>query len=316
MQHAVCFIAGPTASGKSDFALALAKRWSAEIVNADSMQIYSDLDVLTARPSKTDQAGIPHHLYGHIDGSMAYDAAKYAEEASALILNRVNAGTPIILVGGTGLYFKALLEGFASVPDIPEVVRSEVLALAEQSAEELYTALSREDPVMAARLNLLDRQRVGRALEVIRATGKSLSEFQAQDHEGPLGALDREGRILKIRFMPDRDKLYARCNARFDKMIDGGALEEVEALMKRQLSSRLPVMRALGVSQLAAYLSGQHSLEEASDSVKMHTRRFAKRQLTWMRNQFDAWKAFNLKYNDKQNEILIDKITKILLTTE
>ena len=284
------FIAGPTASGKSAFALEVAGRRDAVIINADSMQVYRDLPVLTACPSSEEQASAPHRLYGFLDGAQACSVAFWADKAMAEIESAWNADKLPILAGGTGMYFKVLLDGIAKIPDIPDDIRASVRrdCLLEGS-ETLHRELQGIDPEAAARLAPGDSQRISRAVEVFRATGTPLSIWQQDTPPGPMAKLDRAGGVDKIAIIPERGTLYRRCDLRFDKMVESGAIEEVEALVARQLSPDLPIMRALGVPALTAYLAGSVSLEAASADAKMQTRRFAKRQLTWLRNQFSQW---------------------------
>ena len=273
-------IAGPTASGKSALALDLAERTGGVIVNADASQVYRDLRVLSARPSPAEEVRAPHHLYGIVDGAMACSAADWAAMARTAIGEAHSAGKIPILVGGTGLYIRTLLEGIAPVPSIPDEVRAEVRALADP-----HTALMAEDLTMAARLRPSDRQRSARALEVMRATGRSLDAWQAETVGGIAANVELRSYIVEI----DRAALYARCDRRFDLMIAEGALDEVTALVARQLPPELPVMKALGVPPLIRYLAGMLPLHEATAAAKRDTRRYAKRQLTWFRNQNPTW---------------------------
>ncbi len=291
------FIAGPTASGKSAFALEVADRRDGIIINADSMQVYRDLPVLTACPSTEEQASAPHRLYGFLDGAEVCSAAFWAEKAMAEIESAWKANKLPILVGGTGMYFKVLLDGIAKIPDIPDDIRSGVRSECQNNGSEaLHKELQGIDPEAAARLAPGDSQRISRAMEVFRATGIPLSTWQQDTPPGPMAKLDRAGGVDKIAIIPERSELYRRCDLRFDQMLTEGAIAEVEALMARQLSPEFPIMRALGVPALAAYLSGLVSLDEASAEAKMQTRRFAKRQLTWLRNQFSHWNGDFAQY--------------------
>lgn len=284
------FIAGPTASGKSTFALEVAERRGGIIINADSMQVYHDLPVLTACPSKEEQGRAPHRLYEFLDGSEVCSAAFWAEAAIKEIESAWANDKLPILVGGTGMYFKVLLDGIAKIPEIPGEIRVAVRKeCAEHGSAALHTQLLSVDPVTAERLAPGDSQRISRAVEVMRATGVPLSEWHKNTEPGPMMELDRAGHIDKHVIIPERAELYNRCDKRFDLMIQAGAVEEVEALADRKLSPELPIMRALGVPPLLAYLNGEIGLEEASEEAKMQTRRFAKRQLTWLRNQFSHW---------------------------
>ena len=273
-------IAGPTASGKSALALGLAERIGGVIVNADASQVYRELRLLSARPSPAEEARAPHKLYGVIDGATACSAADWAALARAAVAEAHAAGATPILVGGTGLYIRTLLDGIAPVPDIPDEIRAEVRALADP-----HGALAAEDPAMAARLRPSDRQRSARALEVMRTTGRSLADWQAHTFGGIAEAVELQAHVVEI----DRDTLYDRCDRRFDLMLAAGALDEVAALARRALSPELPVMKALGVPPLLDHLAGRLSLAEAAAIAKRDTRRYAKRQLTWFRHQTAGW---------------------------
>lgn len=274
-------IAGPTASGKSALALELATRRGGVVINADASQVYADLRVLSARPSPQEEAQAPHRLYGVVDGSVACSTAMWAGMAKQAIREAHESGTIPVLVGGTGMYIRTLLEGIAPVPQIAADVRAEVRALADP-----YPALAVEDPVMAARLRPSDRQRVARALEVKRATGRSLAEWQSGNEGGIADEVELQAHVVEI----DRELLYAHCDARFDAMLAQGALDEVAALRERDLQPELPVMKALGVPPLLRHLAGELTLDEAAEIAKRDTRRYAKRQLTWFRNQTALWK--------------------------
>lgn len=279
----VALIAGPTASGKSDLAveLALALEHSgrpALIINADSAQVYRDLAVLSARPSETDMRGVEHRLFGVWDGAQPCSAADWAAAAKREIENAHLAGSVPILVGGTGLYLRTLLEGIAPVPPIEPSVRAAVRALPTPQA---YAALQMEDPDRAAVLRPADTTRIARALEVVRSTGKPLGFWQEKRVGGIGDSIDLHPLIL----LPEREWLYQRCDQRFAQMLDRGAADEVAALLSRGLSPDLPVMRAIGVREIAGFLEGAWSREEAVARGGQATRRYAKRQYTWLRHQ-------------------------------
>ena len=284
-------ITGPTASGKSALALELAKQHGSAIINADSMQVYDTLRVLTARPSEAEMAGVPHHLYGHVPAGAAYSTGDWLREVAALIADMKTRGVMPIIVGGTGLYFKALTGGLSDMPGIPEEIRNHLRRrLAEEGAASLHNELGIRDPDMAARLNLLDGQRIVRALEVLEVTGRSISSFQGQT--GPM-IVDPAG-ARKIVVLPDRKILHDRINRRFEKMFDIGAVEEVEALLALDLSPETPVMKAIGVSQIAAMLRGEMTRAEVIEKASAATRQYAKRQMTWFRNQMDeSWERIS-----------------------
>jgi len=282
-------IAGPTASGKSAAALALARALGGTVINADSMQVYRELRVLTARPAAADLVAIPHRLYGTVPATEAYSVGHWLGDAAAAIEEaRAQSRLPI-LVGGTGLYFKALLEGLSPIPDIPDETRAHWRQRAAKlTPAELHRELAARDRVMAERLPPSDPQRLVRALEVIDATGVSLSDWQ-----GTAGSpILKDDAVLKLVVAPERETVYAAIDARFDVMLEEGALEEVAALMALQLDEGLPVMRAHGVRELAAHLEGDMSLEDAATKAKTESRRYAKRQMTWAKRFMTDWEWF------------------------
>lgn len=281
-------IAGPTASGKSALAIEIARRFDGGVVNADSMQVYGDLRILSARPSEAEEAMIPHRLYGHVDGAVNYSAMRYATDVATLLPQLWGQGKLPVLVGGTGLYFKAVTEGFSAMPPVPEAVRAVFRARAETVATEaLHAELAELDPVMAERLRPSDRMRIMRAIEVHLATGRSLASFQGEREPGPLDGLS----LLRLFVSPEREQVRARIDRRFEAMMAEGALEEVARLRERKLDPLLPIMRAHGVPGLIAYLDGAISLEDAIRRGQADTRAYAKRQMTWFRHQMTGWQA-------------------------
>ena len=275
-------LAGPTTSGKSALALALAETLGGTIINADSMQVYRDLRIITARPSPADEARVPHLLYGHVDAAENYSVGRWCVDAQAAIAETRHAGRLPILVGGTGLYFKMLTQGLAAVPPIPADVRAAVRArLAAEGIAPLYAELQQRDPASAAPLMPGDRSRITRALEVVLATGRSLSDWH---REGMPPSITVE-RTIKIFLEVERAELYRRIDARFDAMLESGALDEVRALAQRGLDAALPAMKAHGVPWLLRHLKGEITLEEAAEGGKRDTRHYTKRQATWFRNQ-------------------------------
>ena len=278
-------IAGPTASGKSAAALALARRFGAAIVNADSMQVYRDLRILTARPSPEEERLAPHRLFGVIDGALNFSAGRWARAAGEVLAETKER--PVVFVGGTGLYFRALTEGLSEIPSVPEAVRTEVRAKAEgRATPELHDELQARDPETAARLNLSDRQRILRALEVVAATGRPLVSFLGARAEPAL----KPGEWAGLYLAPDRAELGHRIDARFDAMLAQGALDEVAALIERRLDPALPVMRAHGVPHLIGHIEGRLTLDEAASRSKLDTRHYAKRQFTWARHQLSGFR--------------------------
>ena len=280
----VIFIAGPTASGKSATALWLANAIGGEIVNADSMQVYHDLRILTARPSLQDQENIPHHLYGFLDGAAPFSAGRWAQAAADVIADILTRGSAAIVTGGSGLYFKALEQGLSPIPDTPPDIREQAVARRDLLGPGAFRdEVVERDPAMA-HFPEGDAQRLQRAWEIFEATGKPLSYFQALPRE-PLIEASTEKFILE----PLREKLYARCDARAATMLAEGGIEEVRALVSRKINPALPVMKALGVPEIALLLSGQATSDETLAALQQSTRRFAKRQLTWFRNQAGDW---------------------------
>ncbi len=281
----VTLIAGPTAGGKSALALRLARETGGEIVNADSMQIYADLRVLTARPNTEDEAAAPHHLFGVADAGEAWSVGRWLEAATATLATIAARGRPALVVGGTGLYFRALTVGLADIPAVSAAIRREVQALFDLLGETAFRVrLAEIDAPSARRIATADRQRLTRAYEVWAASGRSLSEWQSRTLP-TLPAGTWRGVVVE----PDRQTLYDRCDARLAAMLDAGALEEVARLAARGLSPTPPAMKALGVAPLAAHLRGEISLDEALAQARQDTRRYAKRQLTWFRNQTPDW---------------------------
>lgn len=281
-------IAGPTASGKSALALALAEKFNGVVINADSMQVYRDLRVITARPSPEEEARAPHALYGHVDAGEIYSTGRWLHDTRETLAGLQRQGRLPIVVGGTGLYFKALTAGLAAVPAIPADIRSAVRArLESDGVSALYAELIERDPVTAARLMPLDRTRIARALEVVLATGRSLSDW----HQKELPALLDPANSVKVFLSVERRDLVARIETRFAAMLDAGALEEVAALAARGFDPLLPAMKAHGVPWLIRHLKGELSLEAAAAGSIMDTRRYAKRQLTWFRGQMKDWAA-------------------------
>lgn len=279
-------IAGPTASGKSGAALALARDLGGVVINADSMQVYRELRVLTARPGPAEEAAAPHLLYGFHPASAPYSVGRWLEDAARALAWARDKGLLPIFTGGTGLYFKALTEGLAPAPDIPEAIRARWRRrAAEEGAAALHRELCARDPAMAARLRPTDPQRLARALEVLDATGRSLACWQAE----AAAPLIPPGEAVRFLFAPDRETLYRRCEARFERMLAEGALAEAASLGALGLPGSLPAMRAIGVRPLLAHLRGEKSLGEAAQAVKTETRRYAKRQVTWARSNMIAW---------------------------
>src|ERR1700704_4372779 len=275
-------IAGPTASGKSALALELAQKTGGVVINTDSMQVYRDLRILTARPTAAEEARTPHRLYGHVDAAVNFSAGSWVADA-ALVLAEVRAQNRLpIFTGGSGLYFKALTHGLSAVPPIPAEIREAVRARLERDGvEALHAELARRDPVSAERLKVRDRTRIARALEVIEATGRALPDW----HREGLPPLLPPGEFAALFLAPERDQLYARIDGRFDAMLKAGALEEVTALAERNLDPLLPAMKAHGVPALIRHIRGEITRDEAAAIGRAHSRHYAKRQFTWFRHQ-------------------------------
>jgi tRNA dimethylallyltransferase len=286
LRRRVLLIAGPTASGKSALALTLAERLGGIIVNADSMQVYRDLRVITARPTVDDEARVPHRLYGHIDAAENYSVGRWCADARATLAEAERESRLPIVVGGTGLYFKALTQGLSAVPPTPPEIRAAVRARCDRDgAAALHAELARRDPAMAGRLKPGDRMRVARALEVLEATGRSLADWH---RDGMPAILDPESAV-KVFLAVDRAELHRRIDERFDGMLAAGALGEVEALAARGLDPMLPAMKAHGVPWLRRHLAGEIGLDEAAEGGKRDTRRYTTRQATWFRHQMPGW---------------------------
>lgn len=276
---------GPTASGKSALGLALAERIDGEIINADSMQVYRDFRVLTARPTVEEEGHAPHHLYGHVDAAERYSTGRWLTDALAAIAEIRARDKTAILVGGTGLYFKALTQGLAEMPSIePELRATLNERAAKEGAPALHAELVRLDPQTAARLEPNDAPRLIRALEVIETTGESIASFQARTMPALVA-----NEWLGIALTPDREALYASINTRFDKMLEQGALDEVRAFDARNLDRTLPAIKAHGAPALGAYLRNEITLAQATEIGQRDTRRYAKRQFTWIANQMPDW---------------------------
>jgi tRNA dimethylallyltransferase len=282
----ILLLAGPTASGKSALSLHAARALDGEIINADSMQVYDGLSVITARPEPHEMAGVPHHLFGVMDPGERCSVGAWAKLAVDAVREITGRGKRAVFVGGTGLYFKALVEGLAPTPEVPQAISDEVAALYERGGLEALRAEAEAlDPVGAARIEAGDRQRLMRLIAVARVAGRPLSDIQAETR--PL--IDPR-RAVGVVIAPDREALYARIEARFDQMVAHGALEEARAIAERRLSPDLPAMKAVGLPPLIAHVQGRLELDEAIDLAKRDTRRYAKRQYTWFSNQHPDWK--------------------------
>lgn len=282
----VLILLGPTASGKTAWAIRQAQARGGEVVNMDSMQVYRDLSVLTARPDAAEMQGVPHHLFGHVDADTVHSAGAWADEAMAVIGAIQARGGQPILAGGTGLYSQALTEGLAPTPPVPAEVRAATRRLVAQDVRAAHARLGVVDPVAAARIERKDAARIARALEVVEATGRPLSAWQADPQPPLLAPGSWEGLVLA----PDREVLYARIEARFHAMMETGGLEEAQRLWRRGLPEDRPCLKAHGMPGLIDHFEGRCDLEAAIARAILDTRHYAKRQLTWIRNRTPGWR--------------------------
>ena len=284
-------ITGPTASGKSALALDLARKHGGEVINADSMQVYDTLRVLTARPDASDMGGVSHHLYGTVPAGRIFSTGEWLRAVAPVLADIRARGRLPVFAGGTGLYFRALTDGLSEMPEVPPEIRAKWRRrLAEDGPWALHAELGSRDPDMADQLSASDGQRIVRALEIIDATGRSLASFQGGTGKG----LVDPKRVRKLIVEPDRALLHDRINRRFASMFEDGAVAEVEALLELGLPGEMPVMKAIGVPQIAAFLRGEMTREEAISQASAATRQYAKRQMTWFRNQMDeSWERMN-----------------------
>lgn len=294
-------IHGPTASGKTALSIELAKRLGGEVVNSDSMQVYADLQTLTARPSEEELSQVPHHLFGHVDAATHYSTGHWLKEAKTTICAIQRRGKIPVIVGGTGLYLLALTQGLSEIPPVPEEMRAEARALAQaEGGEGLKARLEKVDPESAGTLKTGDRQRLTRAYEVWLATGKPFSSFKGARSKPVLGRGDWMG----VALTPPRAKLYARIDRRFNAMLVEGAMDEVHALVGRDLDPGLPAMKAHGMPWLAAYIRGEITSETAAIHASRDTRRYAKRQFTWIGRQFPFWPRIPAEELEKRLKVI------------
>ena len=297
-------IAGPTASGKTALAIQLAQELGGAIINADSMQVYEGLPILSASPTNEERRLVPHHLFNHVNPHDQYNVGDWLAEVQSALVRIEEQGQRAIIVGGTGLYFRALTHGLVEMPEIDPAFRQMLLQeMDEKGSAALHAALSLIDQELAARVHVNDRQRIMRGLEVYRATGKALSAWQKELTAAPILKTDN-----RICLMPSRQWLYDRCDRRFEQMIEANVLDEVSAFRSRPESATGASAKTLGLAELGAYLDGESTLEAALERAKMQTRRYAKRQMTWYRNQMIAWECISEQYYYHN----IDKIFSII----
>ncbi len=310
MSPPLILIGGPTASGKSALALAIAEEFAGTVINADSMQIYRDLAILTARPGPADEARAPHRLYGVLDAADPCSAVRWRDLAEGEIAAAEARGSLAVVVGGTGLYLRALVDGLADIPPVPAATRAEARRLHQRlGGAGFRVCLAARDPAGAARLAAGDTQRLLRAYEVIAATGRPLGDWQQDQVAGP-----RRANVATLVLMPPRPSLYAACEARFAAMVAAGALEEVRALLARRLDPALPAMKAVGVPELARHLAGAIPLDEAIRLGQQATRRYAKRQVTWFRHQMPEAKVIAAQFSESLLQEIFSFIRQFLLT--
>lgn len=284
--HPAILIHGPTASGKTALAIEVARKLGGEVINADSMQVYRDLQVISARPTEEEMDGVPHHLFGYVDAAARYSTGEWLEAARGVLKKLQRQNKHAVIVGGTGLYLLALTQGLSDIPPVPDDIRAEVKLISDtEGAEGLRARLAPHDPDLAERLGTGDKQRLARAYEVWLSTGRPLSDFQTERQPPVL----KDGEWVGYALTPPRSALYKKIDRRFEGMLMQGAMAEARALVARNLDQELPAMKAHGMPWLAAFVRGEISAEEAAENAKRDTRRYAKRQFTWIGRQFPFW---------------------------
>jgi len=284
--HPAILIHGPTASGKTALAIEVARKLGGEVINADSMQVYRDLQVISARPTEEEMDGVPHHLFGYVDAAARYSTGEWLEAARGVLKKLQRQNKHAVIVGGTGLYLLALTQGLSDIPPVPDDIRAEVKQISDtEGADGLRARLAPHDPDLAERLGTGDKQRLARAYEVWLATGRPLSDFQTERQPPVL----KDGEWVGYALTPPRAALYKKIDRRFEGMLMQGAMAEAKALVARDLDPELPAMKAHGMPWLAAFVRGEISAEEAAENAKRDTRRYAKRQFTWIGRQFPFW---------------------------
>ena len=284
--HPAILIHGPTASGKTALAIEVARKLGGEVINADSMQVYRDLQVISARPTEEEMGGVPHHLFGYVDAAARYSTGEWLEAARAVLKKLQRQNKHAVIVGGTGLYLLALTQGLSDIPPVPDDIRAEVKQISDtEGADGLRARLAPHDPDLAERLGTGDKQRLARAYEVWLATGRPLSDFQTERQPPVL----KDGEWVGYALTPPRSALYKKIDRRFEGMLMQGAMAEARALVARDLDPELPAMKAHGMPWIAAFVRGEISAEEAAENAKRDTRRYAKRQFTWIGRQFPFW---------------------------
>ncbi len=303
MENKIILIAGPTASGKSSFANILAKKIDGEIINADSIQIYKDLEILTARP-KLKKNDPNHHLYGFVNGDELWSVGKWINEAKKITQKILKKNSTPIFVGGTGLYFKAITDGLSPIPDINYEIRGRLKKeLNIRGLEKLYGELKATDIQAYESIDRNDQQRILRALEVFRGTGKKISDYWKLERIKVF-----EDNFIKIKLNTDREKLYQNCDDRCDHMFQLGVIEEVQSLIDKNYDDKAPILNAIGVSEIKEYLQKRINIDEVKDLIKFRTHQYAKRQITWLKHQMISWKSFSTQESDKIVDYFIKKL--------
>ena len=303
MTEKIILLSGPTATGKSSLALKIAETIGAEIINADSIQLYRDLSILTARPN-TENEKIKHHCYGFLNGDINWSVGKWINEVKKIINDIIERKKVPIIVGGTGFYFKAITDGLSPIPDIDKSIRLEIESELEKNGlEKLYKKLNIIDVDASERINPNDKQRIMRALEVYEGTKKKVSDFWLMDRKKIINQFS-----INFKIDADRDWIYKNCDLRVDNMFKNGVIEEVEHLLNKNYSATSPIMKAIGVNEIKSFLNNEISIDRASELIKFKTHHYAKRQITWMNNQMISWNSINTQYSNKIINEIIKKL--------
>ena len=303
MTEKIILLSGPTATGKSSLALKIAETIDAEIINADSIQLYRDLSILTARPN-TENEKIKHHCYGFLNGDINWSVGKWVNEVNKIINDIIERKKVPIIVGGTGFYFKAITDGLSPIPDIDKSIRLEIESELEKNGlEKLYKKLNIIDVDASERINPNDKQRIMRALEVYEGTKKKISDFWLMDRKKIINQFS-----INFKIDADRDWIYKNCDLRVDNMFKNGVIEEVEHLLNKNYSATSPIMKAIGVNEIKSFLNNEISIDRASELIKFKTHHYAKRQITWMNNQMISWNSINTQYSNKIINEIIKKL--------
>ena len=303
MTEKIILLSGPTATGKSSLALKIAETIGAEIINADSIQLYRDLSILTARPN-TENEKIKHHCYGFLNGDINWSVGKWINEVKKIINDIIERKKVPIIVGGTGFYFKAITDGLSPIPEIDKSIRSEIESELERNGlEKLYRKLNIIDAAASEKINPNDKQRIMRALEVYEGTKKKISDFWLMDRKKIINQFS-----INFKIDADRDWIYKNCDLRVDNMFKNGVIEEVEHLLNKNYSATSPIMKAIGVNEIKSFLNNEISIDRASELIKFKTHHYAKRQITWMNNQMISWNSINTQYSNKIIKEIIKKL--------